>query len=116
MFALNFQAAHHEPLLRSRTKNCTVRLGDLRDIYPESSIVWITFGPKLQAKRKMYQAFIDKVRVKEISQLTADDLVHQNPNIHSVSDLIDFFEQHYKRSISPNDIVSVIFFSEILPE
>ncbi len=115
MFALNFQSAHHEALLKNRVKNCTVRLGDQRDSYPESSIVWITFGQKLQPKRRLYQAVIDKVRVKEISKLTADDLLHQNPSIHSVSDLIDFFEQHYKRSISPNDIVSVIYFSELLP-
>lgn len=114
MFALNFQSAHHEELLKNRIKNCTVRLGDLRDTYGENSIVWITFGPKLRPKKKLYEAIIDKVHIKKFSQLTADDLVHQNPTINSTEGLISFFEKLYGRSISPNDIVSVIYFSEVL--
>ena len=38
MMALNFQAKKHEELIMSRKKNCTVRLGDVRNQYPESSI------------------------------------------------------------------------------
>ena len=41
MMSLNFQAPKHEKLLMARKKNCTVRLGDVRKQYPESSIVWI---------------------------------------------------------------------------
>ena len=42
MMALNFQAAKHKKMLMERTKNCTVRLGDVSAEFPENSIVWIT--------------------------------------------------------------------------
>ncbi|AIF53300.1 ASCH domain-containing protein [Pelosinus sp. UFO1] len=116
MFALNFQSSHHEELLQSRIKNCTVRLGDLREVYAENSLVWITFGKKLSPRKKMYQAIIDKIHIKKFSQLTAEDLVHQNPTITTTEELIKFFETLYAKSISPNDIVSVIYFSEVLGE
>ncbi|MDF2929493.1 MAG: hypothetical protein K0Q75_1731 [Anaerospora sp.] len=54
MFALNFQAPHHEELLLSRAKNCTIRLGDVQETYPENSIVWITFGKKFGPRKKLY--------------------------------------------------------------
>lgn len=116
MFALNFQSPNHEKLLLSRTKNCTIRLGDIRDSYPESSIVSITFGKKFAPKRKLYSALVDKVCIKKVSQLNHDDLDHQNPEIKSVDELIVFFEKIYERSITPNDIVTVIYFSEIIEE
>ena len=116
MFALNFQSPHHEELLLARIKNCTIRLGNVKDIYPENSIVWITFGKKFSPKRKFYSAIIDKVYIKQFSQLTADDLKHQNPEITSADELISFFEKLYERTITREDIVSVIYFSEIIGE
>ena len=83
MMSLNFQAPKHEKLLMARKKNCTVRLGDVRKQYPESSIVWITTGKKYEVKKKLYTAFID-------------------------------FEEIYKRRITMDDIVTVIYFSEVL--
>lgn len=114
MLALNFQSPHHEELLEKRIKNCTVRLGDVREVYRQSSVVWVTFGKKFEPKKKLYQAFLDKVVVKEICQLTSEDLVHQNPGITSYQDLIGFFEKLYGKAISPDDTVSVIYFSEIV--
>ncbi|MBP2659467.1 MAG: hypothetical protein H6Q69_2499, partial [Firmicutes bacterium] len=35
MFALNFLSPHNEKLLMNRKKNVTIRLGDIRDTYPE---------------------------------------------------------------------------------
>lgn len=113
MFALNFRSAHHEELLLSRVKNCTVRLGDLSESYGENSIVWVTFGAKLSPRKKLYQAIIDKIHIKKFSQLTAEDLVHQNPKIKSKEDLMSFFETLYDKSLSMDDIVSVIYFSEV---
>ena len=54
MFALNFEWPNHEELLLNHRKNCTVRLGDSRDIYPENSLVWITFGKKYSPRRKLF--------------------------------------------------------------
>ena len=65
MFALNFQWPQNEELLIARKKDCTVRLGDIRDSYPENSVVWITVGPKYGPKRKLYNAMIDTAYTKE---------------------------------------------------
>ena len=113
MMALNFQAAKHKKMLMERTKNCTVRLGDVSRAFPENSIVWITTGKKGEPKHKLYTAFIDKVRVKTMGSLTSADLGHQNPEINSVAELIADFEKIYKRRILPEDVVTAIYFSEV---
>lgn len=114
MFALNFQSQNHEKLLLARQKNCTVRLGDVRDKYHDNSIVWITVGKKFQQKRKLYSAIIDRVQIKKIADLTTQDLDHQNPEIKSVGELITFFEQIYQKTITLEDNVTVIYFSEVI--
>lgn len=114
MFVLNFRSPNHEKLLISRKKNCTIRLGDMRDTYPENSIVWITVGEKFTTKKKLYSAMIDRVLIKKFSDLTTHDLDHQNPEIKSVEELLTFFEKIYQRSIHSDDTVTVIYFSEII--
>lgn len=113
MMALNFQAAKHKKMLMERTKNCTVRLGDVSAQFPENSIVWITTGVKGEPKHKLYTAFLDKVRVKTMGTLTSADLGHQNPEINSREELIADFERIYKRRILMEDTVTVIYFSEV---
>ena len=81
MMALNFQAPKHKKMLMERTKNCTVRLGDESDKFPEDSIVWITSGVRGEPKHKLYTAFIDKVRVKTMGTLTSADLGHHRRQI-----------------------------------
>ena len=95
-------------------KNCTVRLGDVRSQYPESSIVWITTGKKYEVKKRLYTAIIDKVRVKKFAELTSKDLGHQNPEIDSLEELRLDFENIYQRRITLDDTVTVIYFSEVL--
>ena len=114
MFALNFQSPNHEKLLIARTKNCTVRLGDIRDSYPESSIVTITFGKKFSPKRKLYTAVVDKVCIKKLSQLNHDELDHQNPEIKSLDELIIYFQKIEDRIITLDDTITVIYFTEIM--
>ncbi len=113
MMALNFQAEKHERMLVARTKNCTVRLGDVSREFPENSIVWITTGVKFQPKRKLYTAFIDRVQVKTMADLTSRDLGHQNPEINSREELIQDFEHIYKKRITLEDTVTVIYFTEV---
>lgn len=113
MMALNFQAKKHREMLMARSKNCTVRLGDVSEFYPESSVVWITVGKLGEAKEFLYRAFIDKVRVKTMGTLSSIDLDHQNPYINSTEELMKDFEEIYKRQITPEDVVTVIYFSEV---
>lgn len=116
MYALNFQSPNHKKLLLERKKNCTVRLGDVSDVYLENSVVWITVGKPFQSKRKLYTAIIDRVLTKKFSELTTHDLDHQNPEIETVDELAVFFEKVYQKSVSMEDIVTVIYFSEIIDE
>lgn len=113
MLALNFQSPNHEKLLTERKKNCTIRLDDVSDVYLENSVVWITVGKPFEPKRKLYNALIDRVLTKTISELTTHDLDHQNPEIRSIEELVAFFEKVYQKSISMDDTVTVIYFSEI---
>lgn len=113
MMSLNFQAEKHEKMLIERSKRCTVRLGDVSDKYPEGSIVWITAGKKFTQKKRLYTAYLDKVRVKTMENLTSEDLGQQNPNIHSRDELIADFERIYKKRITMNDTVTVIYFTEV---
>ncbi|MEL7642465.1 MULTISPECIES: ASCH domain-containing protein [Bacteria] len=114
MFVLNFQSPNHEKLLISRQKNCTVRLGDMKNTYPENSMVWITVGQKFKTKKKLYPAMIDRVLIKKFSELTTHDLDHQNPEIKTVEELLAFFEKIYQKSLTLDDTVTVIYFSEII--
>lgn len=116
MLALNFFSAHNEKLLNSRQKSATIRLGDIRETYPENSIVWITFGNKYSPKRKIFEAFIDRTIVKRFADLTTPELKHQNPEIATVEELIRIFETVYERKIYIEDTVTIIHFSEIVVE
>ncbi len=114
MLALNFQSELHEKLLIEHKKNYTIRPGDLSGVYLENSVVWITVGKKYAPKRKLFTAFLDRVKVKKFSQLTKDDLAHQNPDIKNVQELIALFEQIYQKNLTEDDDVTVIGFSEII--
>jgi hypothetical protein len=116
LFALNFISPHNEKLLLNRQKTATIRLGDIRDAYPESSIVWITFGSKYGPKKKLYRAMIDRALIKKFSDINPDELRHQNPEIETVEELISLFEAIYERKIYIDDTVTVIHFSEITEE
>jgi hypothetical protein len=113
MMALNFQAAKHKKMLMERTKNCTVRIGDVSKLYPEGSIVWMTAGKKGEPKHKLYPAYLDKVMVKTMGTLTSHDLDHQNPEINSKEELVKDFEHIYQRRILMEDTVTVIYFTEV---
>lgn len=114
MMSLNFQYEKHAKLLAERTKTTTVRLGDVSNLYPEGSVVWVTTGKKFSPKKKLYPAYLDRVRVKTMETLTSTDLNRQNPDITSRAELIADFEKIYKRRINMSDTVTVIDFTEII--
>ena len=114
MFALNFISEHNEQLLLARQKSATIRPGDLRDIYQENSVVWVTFGKRYGQKKMLFKAIIDKALTKKYCDLTTSELAHQNPNIKTVEELIQVFETIYEKQIHIDDTVTVIHFSEII--
>jgi len=114
MLAVNFYSANYHTQLISRRKICTIRRGDKSNKYQEGDIVWITVGKRFAKKKKIYTAMIDRVLVKPISELTKEDLQGENPDITSIDDLIAFLESIYDRTMTPSDIVTVVYFSEII--
>ena len=70
MMALNFVDEGHERMLRARTKDCTVRMGDVSALYPQGSVVYITVGAKGEPKHRLYTAYLEKVRSMTMVTLT----------------------------------------------
>lgn len=114
MRALNFYSSNYHSQLVNRRKICTIRLGDKTNKYAEGDIVWITVGKKYAQKKRIFTAAIDKVEVKPISQLTTKDLQGENTNFTSLDDMINFLQKIYDHAIVPTDIVTVVYFSEII--
>ena len=114
MRALNFYSSTYHNQLICRRKTCTIRMGDKKDKYAEGDIVWVTVGKKFAQKKRIYTAMIDRVLVKNISELTQDDLKGENPDIDNVRDVIAFLEGIYNKKILESDTVSVVYFSEII--
>ncbi len=114
MRALNFYSSTYHNQLICRRKTCTIRMGDKTDKYSEGDIVWVTVGKKFAQKKRIYTAMIDRVLVKEISELTQDDLRGENPDIDNITDIVTFLESVYNKKIQVSDTVSVVYFSEII--
>ena len=114
MRALNFYSSTYHNQLICRRNTCTIRMGDKTDKYAEGDIVWVTVGKKFAQKKRIYTAMIDRVLVKNISELTQDDLKGENPDIDNVRDVIAFLEGIYNKKILESDTVSVVYFSEII--
>lgn len=114
MRALNFYSAQYHSQLVNRRKTCTVRLGDKTHKYAEGDIVWVTVGKRFSPRQKIFTAVLDRVWVKTISQLTSEDLQGENPALHTTGELLQFLQSIYKKELSPDDTVTVIYFSEII--
>ncbi|CVK19683.1 MULTISPECIES: ASCH domain-containing protein [Sporomusa] len=114
MRVLNFYSSNYHSQLVCRRKICTIRLGDKTNKYSEGDIVWVTVGKRFSQKKRIFTAAIDRVLVKPIAQLTADDLQGENPDIASIDDLLVFLRSIYDKALSTSDIVTVVYFSEII--
>lgn len=114
MRALNFYSSNYHSQLVCRRKTCTIRLGDKTHKYAEGDIVWVTVGKRFAQKKKIYTAAIDRVLVKPICQLTAEDLQGENPDLANVDDLLVFLRSIYDKALTLTDTVTVVYFSEII--
>ena len=114
MKILNFYNDVHDYQLERREKHCSIRLGDKRQKYGEGDVVWVTYGNRNETRRKIYTGAIDRVEYKRIKELTAEDLRNENPADPTQAHLLAFLQKVYDKPISPDDFVSVIYFSEII--
>jgi hypothetical protein len=114
MFALNFYSPVVADQLRTGRKTATIRLGDKSSKYRKSMIVTVLVGQRYGTREKIFDAIIDKVEVKTLSELSPREIEHDNPEIRHVEDFIRFLGQLYNREVSDADTVTVIRFSQIV--
>ncbi len=113
-YALNFYSSVFIDQLKRGRKTATIRLGDKSRKYKRGQIVWVTVGYRHSPREKIFDAVIDDVEVKKVSELSPRDIEHDNPEFRRHEDTKQFLEQIYGRSISDGDIVTVVRFSQIV--
>jgi hypothetical protein len=113
VYALNFYSPVFIDQLRRRRKTATIRLGDKSTKYKRGQVVLITVGFNHAPRERIFDAVIDDVEVKRVHELSRRDIEHDNPEFRRLDEALHFLEQIYSRSISHNDVVTVVRFSEI---
>jgi hypothetical protein len=114
LYVLNFYSPIFVDQLRSGRKTATIRLGDKSRKYKRGQVVWITVGYRHQPREKIFAAVVDDVEVKKVAELSPRDIEHDNPEFRRRNETVDFLEKIYTRSISDDDTVTVIRFSQIV--
>jgi hypothetical protein len=114
LFVLNFYSPIFVDQLRTGRKTATIRLGDKSRKYKRGQVVWITIGYRHQPREKIFAAVVDDVEVKKVSELSPRDIEHDNPEFRRREETVAFLEKIYTRSISDDDTVTVIRFSQIV--
>ena len=114
MFVLNFYSPVFVDQLKRGRKTATIRLGDKSRKYHKGEVVMITVGFQHSPREKIFEAVIDAVEVKKVSELSPRDVEHDNPEFRRVEETVHFLEQIYGREVSLEDTVTVVRFSAIL--
>jgi len=112
-FALNFYNPAVAEQLRTGRKTATIRLGDKSGKYKKGMVVQVLVGLRYSARQKVFEAVIDKVDVKRLAELSPREIEHDNPEIRRTEEMASFLGQLYNREVAPDDVVTVIRFSEI---
>ena len=115
MYALNFYSPIVADQLRSHRKTATIRLGDKSGKYRKGMIVQVLAGTRFSPRQKIFDAVIDKVEVKLLSDLSPREIEHDNPEIKRADDMAHFLGTLYNRDVTGDDLVTVIRFSPIRP-
>jgi hypothetical protein len=115
MYALNFYSPIVAEQLRTQRKTATIRLGDKSGKYKKGMVVQVLVGVRFGAREKIFDAVIDKVEVKALADLSPRELEHDNPEIRRTEDMATWISQLNIREVTPDDTVTVIRFSQIVP-
>jgi hypothetical protein len=115
MYALNFYSPMVADQLRSGRKTATIRLGDKSGKYKKGMVVRVLCGVRYSPREHVFDAVIDKVEVKTLSELSPREIEHDNPEIRRPEEFARFLSQLYNRDVSEDDTVTLIRFSSIHP-
>jgi hypothetical protein len=113
MFVLNFYSPVFIDQLKRGRKTATIRLGDKSAKYSKGEVVLVTVGFQHAPRERIFEAVIDGVEVKPVSELSPRDVEHDNPEFRRLDETVHFLEQIYGRKVEQDDIVTVVRFSQI---
>src|SRR5436309_5780177 len=99
--------------LRSGLKTATIRLGDKSAKYRKGMIVQVLAGARYSPRERIFDAVIDKVEVKQLGDLSPNEIQHDNPMLKHPDEMASFLSQLYNRDVSLEDTVTIIRLSEI---
>ncbi len=116
MYVLNFYSPVFIDQLKRGRKTATIRLGDKSNKYRKGELVLVTVGFQHAPRERIFEAVIDSVEVKRVRELSPRDIEHDNPEFRRLDETVHFLEQIYGRSISLDDTVTVIRFSQIVTQ
>jgi hypothetical protein len=111
---LNFYSTVFADQMKRGRKTATIRLGDKSHKYRKSQAVLCTLGYRHSPRERIFEAVIDEVVVLRLRELSPRDIQHDNPEFRRHEELINFLEQIYGRSVTMEDVVTVVRFSQIL--
>jgi hypothetical protein len=114
MQVLNFYSTIFADQLKRGRKTGTIRLGDKSHKYRKNQLVLVTIGYQHSPREKIFEAVIDTVEIKKIRELSPRDIEHDNPEFRRHDEMIHFLEQIYGKSVSMEDTVTVVRFSQII--
>jgi hypothetical protein len=114
MQVLNFYSRIFADQLKRGRKTATIRLGDKSHKYRKNQAVLVTIGYQFSPREKIFDAVIDAVEIKRVRDLSPRDIEHDNPEFRRHDELIHFLEQIYGRTVTQDDIVTVVRFSQII--
>jgi len=113
VFVLNFYSPVFIDQLKRGRKTATIRLGDKAKKYRKGEVVLVTVGFQHSPRERIFEAVIDSVEVKRVSELSPRDIEHDNPEFRRLDETVHFLEQIYGRSVDRDDTVTVVRFSAI---
>ena len=114
MQVLNFYSTIFADQLKRGRKTATIRLGDKSHKYRKNQLVLVTIGMQYSPREKIFEAVIDQVEVLRLRDLSPRDIEHDNPEFRRVDEMVHFLEQIYGRTVSMEDTVTVVRFSQII--
>jgi hypothetical protein len=114
VYVLNFYSPVFIDQLKRGRKTATIRLGDKSNKYDKGEVVLITVGFQHSPREKIFEAVIDAVEVKRVSELSPRDIEHDNPEFRRLEETVHFLEQIYGREVEQDDTVTVVRFSAIV--
>ena len=114
MYVLNFYSPLFVDQLKRGRKTATIRLGDKSKKYHKGEVVLITVGFQHSPREKIFEAVIDAVEIKKVSELSPRDVEHDNPEFRRLEETVHFLEQIYGRAVEQDDTVTVVRFSAIV--